>query len=206
MVRLGGQGKEEAGLKAVVPEPKTRFREDIKSLSGEDVARCYQCGKCTAGCPLSFAMDLAPRRVMRSVLLGLKDEVLSSNTIWLCVQCNMCSARCPRQIEVARVMEACRLIFQKEKYRPGDRDTMLFHKLLLESARRWGRLHELDLAANYNLKSGHLTANLELVPGLISKGKLAVFPHRDSGPEVKKIFARVKAARESRKSKAGGKP
>lgn len=192
-------------LKSIIPAPRTDFRERIERLSGENVARCYQCGKCSAGCPVSFAMDLAPRRIMRAVQLGLKDEVLSSTTIWLCVQCNVCSARCPRQIEVARVMEACRLIFHQEKYRPGDRDVMLFHRLLLDSVRRWGRLHELDLAASYNLTSGHLTANLSLVPGLISRGKLSILPHREAGPEVKKIIDRVRAEHRREKTGDGGK-
>jgi len=192
-------------LKSIIPAPHTAFRDQIEKLSGENVARCYQCGKCSAGCPVSFAMDLAPRRIMRAVQLGLKDEVLSSTTIWLCVQCNVCSARCPREIEVARVMEACRLVFQQEKYRAGDRDTMLFHKLLLDSVRRWGRLHELDLAASYNLTSGHLTANMGLVPGLIAKGKLAILPHREAGSEVKKVIARVQAEHKNEKTKAGGK-
>lgn len=192
-------------LKSIVPAPHTAFRNQIEKLSGENVARCYQCGKCSAGCPVSFAMDLAPRRIMRAVQLGLKDEALSSTTIWLCVQCNVCSARCPREIEVARVMEACRLVFQQEKYKAGDRDTMLFHKLLLGSVRRWGRLHELDLAASYNLTSGHLTANVELVPGLIAKGKLAILPHREAGPEVKRVFTRIEAEHKKEKTKAGGK-
>jgi len=191
-------------LKTITPEPRTAFRDRIEEISGENVARCYQCGKCSAGCPVSFAMDLAPRRIMRAVQLGLKDEVLSSTTIWLCVQCNVCSARCPREIEVARVMEACRLVFHQEKYKAGDRDTMLFHKLLLDSVRRWGRLHELDLAASYNLTSGHLTANLELVPGLIARGKLAIFPQCEAGSEVKRVMARVEAVQKKEKSKAGG--
>lgn len=192
-------------LKTIVPAPDTAFRNQIEKLSGENVARCYQCGKCSAGCPVSFAMDLAPRRIMRAVQLGLKDEALSSTTIWLCVQCNVCSARCPREIGVARVMEACRLIFQLEKYKAGDRDTMLFHKLLLDSVRRWGRLHELDLAASYNLTSGHLTANMGLVPGLIAKGKLVILPHHEAAPEVKKVITRVEAEHKKEKIKSGGK-
>ncbi|MCX8127053.1 MAG: heterodisulfide reductase subunit C, partial [Dehalococcoidia bacterium] len=53
--------------KPITPVPHTPFREQVERLSGENVARCYQCGKCSAGCPVAFAMDLAPRRIMRAI-------------------------------------------------------------------------------------------------------------------------------------------
>ncbi len=146
-------------------------------------------------------MDLTPRRVMRAIQLGLKDEVLRSNSIWLCVHCEMCSARCPREIDIAKVMESCRLLFQREKGKAGDKDVELFHRLFLASMMRWGRLHELDLAASYNLLSGHLFAKIGLVPGLLSRGKLAIKPHRAGGDEVRRILKRTEAL----EAKAGGK-
>jgi heterodisulfide reductase subunit C len=170
---------------SVTPVPKSEFRAFIEARSGQNVARCYQCGKCTAGCPVSYAMDLGPRRVMRGIQLGLKDDVLSSKSIWLCVHCQTCSARCPREIEIASVMEACRLAFQLEKGPAGDKDVELFHKLFLDSIGRWGRLSEVDLAGNYNLRSGHLFANMDLVPVMLAKGKLNIMPDRGGAAAVK---------------------
>jgi acyl-CoA synthetase (AMP-forming)/AMP-acid ligase II len=58
---------------------------EIKAISGEDVRACYQCGKCTAGCPVAFAMEMGPHEVIRHTLLGLEEEVLKVNTFWLCI-------------------------------------------------------------------------------------------------------------------------
>jgi heterodisulfide reductase subunit C len=179
---------------AITPVPASAFRLAVEKESGQPVLRCYQCGKCTAGCPVAYKMDLGPRRVMRALQLGLTDEVLRSNSIWLCVQCQMCSGRCPRQIEVARVMEACRLIWHRQKgLKPGDRDVYLFHKLLLDANTTWGRMWEPQLAAFYNLFSGHLLANLELVPGMLSKGKLVLIPERAAMGPLSRLKKQLKA-------------
>ena len=61
------------------------FVEDVRDQTGQDARRCYQCGKCTAGCPIAYAMDFGPQRVMRCIQFDMRREVLSSNTIWLCV-------------------------------------------------------------------------------------------------------------------------
>ncbi len=82
--------------------------EQVTRLSGEDVRLCYQCGKCSAGCPMAFAMDLLPNQVMRGVRLSLSEELLASSTPWLCATCMTCSVRCPRGIDIAAVMEALR--------------------------------------------------------------------------------------------------
>ncbi len=192
----------------VTPFAGSDFLKLVERLSQQKIARCYQCGKCTAGCPVSYAMDLGPRRVMRAIQLGLKDEVLDSSSIWLCVHCQMCSARCPREIDIARVMEACRLAFhdERESHRAGDKDVDLFHRLFLGSTRRWGRLSEVDLAAFYNLRSGHLMANLGMVPGLLARGKLAV-PRREGAAAVGQIMKKTETASRGRagKATAGGK-
>jgi len=145
-------------------------------------------------------MDLGPRQVMRAIQLGLKEEVLASKAIWLCVHCQTCSARCPREIDIARVMEACRLQFQLEKGAAADKDVALFHKLFLEAMGRWGRLSEVDLAANYNFRSGHFFANLGLVPGLLSRGKLSLPKNKGAGV-VKQIVSLSEKA-----SKGGAAP
>ena len=84
------------------------FRDLVKRLSNEDVSRCYQCGKCTAGCPVAMEMDIMPNQVMRLIQIGVKDWVLSSSTIWLCLSCETCSTRCPEDIDLAKVMDTLR--------------------------------------------------------------------------------------------------
>lgn len=86
------------------------FAKKVKEISREDILLCYQCGMCSAGCPIAFAMDLLPNQIIQLVQLGLEAEVAKSKTIWLCASCLTCSVRCPRGLDLAKVMEALRLI------------------------------------------------------------------------------------------------
>ena len=80
------------------------FLEAIDPL--EKLRRCIQCGTCSATCPTAFAMDYSPRQVWRMVQLGLRDEVLNSQTFWLCTTCKACQVRCPRGIDLMETMIA----------------------------------------------------------------------------------------------------
>ena len=86
------------------------FVKKVEEISGQSLLSCYQCGKCSAGCPMSFAMDLLPNGIIRLAQLGLQDDIAKANTIWLCASCTTCSVRCPRGVDLARVMEALRAL------------------------------------------------------------------------------------------------
>ncbi|MBC7263153.1 MAG: 4Fe-4S dicluster domain-containing protein [Chloroflexi bacterium] len=86
------------------------FVRRVAELSGQDLLACYQCGKCSAGCPAAGSMNVLPSQIIRLVQLGLEDEVLQSETIWYCASCLTCVARCPKGVDLARVMEAIRKI------------------------------------------------------------------------------------------------
>lgn len=85
------------------------FVQKVELISGEDLLACNQCGKCSAGCPAAFSMELLPSQVIRLAQLGIED-VLDSETIWVCASCLTCMARCPKGVDLARVMEALRQI------------------------------------------------------------------------------------------------
>ena len=82
----------------------------VIELSEQNLYACYQCGKCSAGCPSVKLMDLMPNQVIRYLQIGKPDKVLQCKTIWICASCYTCSVRCPRGIDLTRVMEAIRLI------------------------------------------------------------------------------------------------
>lgn len=82
----------------------------IEEISGQDLRKCYNCGKCSAGCPAVEEMDILPNQVIRLIQMGCEDEVKNCRTVWLCASCLMCSARCPRGVDLARVMEAVRQV------------------------------------------------------------------------------------------------
>jgi len=86
------------------------FVKKVVEVSGQNLNLCYQCGKCSAGCPMSFAMDLLPNQIMRLVQLGLEEDIANSKTVWLCASCLTCTARCPKGVDLSRVMETLRLL------------------------------------------------------------------------------------------------
>ena len=174
----------------IIPSPQSQFLSIIQSRTGQKVLSCYQCGKCTAGCPTAYVMDIPPRQVMRGLQLGLKDDILDSSTIWLCVSCQTCSVRCPREIDIAKVMEALRLLSLEEGRRPAQREVETFHRVFVSQITRFGRIYELGLGGVYNLVSRHLLANVRFLPALLAKGKLHLLPPRTKGAAQARQIAR----------------
>jgi heterodisulfide reductase subunit C len=93
---------------------RNEFVKKIEELSGEDLSSCYQCGRCSGGCPSSAFMDLIPNQIMRFTQLGMKEEVLNCKTIWLCASCFTCVIRCPKGVDLAKVMEAIRQLVLRQ--------------------------------------------------------------------------------------------
>lgn len=82
---------------------------------GERVLNCFLCGTCTAGCPISeMTDDYNPRSIMRKILAGMKDEVLTDGQIWKCYQCHTCVAHCPQDVRFADIVRALREIAVEE--------------------------------------------------------------------------------------------
>jgi heterodisulfide reductase subunit C len=176
----------------------SRFLDSVERKSGEDIRACYQCGKCTAGCPMVFSMDYSPNQIMRLIQLGLKEEVLSSATIWLCASCTI---RCPRDIDLARVMNTLRLLarYCKEpvKIKYEVMDVPLFNEIFLKSIYKFGRLNDMYLVRNFNLKSGNYFKDMFMGPVMFLKGKLKLRATKVKNiKEIKKIFAKVKELEE----------
>jgi len=82
----------------------------VETLSGQSILACYQCGRCSAGCPVVEEMDIIPSEVIRLLQLGQMDEVLSSKTIWTCASCLQCASRCPKGVEFSNICDALRAI------------------------------------------------------------------------------------------------
>ncbi|MBN2092468.1 4Fe-4S dicluster domain-containing protein [candidate division KSB1 bacterium] len=94
------------------------FVKKVAEISGQNLLACYQCGKCSAGCPSVAEMDILPNQIIRLVQLGLEEQIRNFKTIWLCAACNTCAVRCPRGVDLAKIMEAIRQIVlrQNENY------------------------------------------------------------------------------------------
>lgn len=176
-------------FKADQPIASNALLRAIRDSSGVRVQDCYQCGKCSAGCPVAQFMDLMPRQVMRAIQLGQADLVLRSSTIWLCASCHTCSVRCPMEIDVARVMDGLRHIARAQGIPPAEKNIVLGHTLFLESVKRLGRLYEVGLVAGLNLVTLKPFANVsEVGLPLFVRGKLNLLPSRAGGVDLQRIF------------------
>jgi heterodisulfide reductase subunit C len=84
---------------------------------GERILDCYACGTCSASCPIrAIDEEFNPRRIIRLALLGLKEEVLTSDFIWLCTGCYICQERCPQDVRITDLMMAFRNVATEEGY------------------------------------------------------------------------------------------
>jgi len=172
--------------------PDSRFLRKVEEFSGESVSSCYQCRKCTSGCPVSFAMDIPPDMIMHMIHIGANDIVLGSNTIWICASCETCTTRCPNEIDIAKVMDTLRQICTREGREPRERQVPQFHDAFLRSFKGRGRVFELEMIGRYKLKTGQYTKDMRLGIEMFKKGKLRLFPHRIKGRrEIREIFKKA---------------
>ena len=181
-------------------EPSSSLAERLAAMT--TVSACYQCKKCSAGCPLTFAMDFYPDQVIRLALLGQEDTVLGCRTIWVCSACETCTTRCPNQIDIAGVMDWLKEEALRRGYASPQPAVTRFHQTFLDTVRlAGGRLSEPLLLGLYQLKrggtlaklkSGELGEDLRLAWALARRRRLVPrLPVRLKGARaVKDIFAK----------------
>lgn len=96
------------------------FKSEVKRIpGGERLMMCFQCGTCTADCPIArFSDSYRPRQLLRMAQLGLKARVLSSDQLWLCAVCYTCVDHCPQDVEISGVIRVLRNMAVREGYMP----------------------------------------------------------------------------------------
>ena len=172
------------------------FKSKVEEATGVTVSHCYQCGKCTAGCPLNEEMDIMPNQLLRMLqaeMPGYEEKILRSLSIWLCLACDTCYSRCPQEVLLSKVMDYLRQeSIRQNKVNPKAKDILSFHKAFLNSVKMNGKLHEVGLTIDYKLRSLNLMQDVLLAPSMATKGKLAVFPHQvQNTKEIAKIFKKI---------------
>ena len=171
----------------------------IDALAHTHVRECYQCGKCTAGCPVAERMANPPNQIIRWVQIGQVGRALRGDSIWECVSCQTCSTRCPKSVNCAGVIDALRqLAVERAADAPARRRVVLFQKAFLHNIRRNGRLSELDLVRQFktavffkDLSIPFLLKDALLGPRMFQRGKLHLTGQKVRDRElVDRIFAR----------------
>lgn len=184
----------------LIVHESTKINNSLKSQLEETIgviaSHCYQCGKCTAGCPLNEEMDIMPNQILRMLQLelpGYEDKILGSLSIWLCLACDTCYSRCPQEVKLSQVMDFLRQeSIRQNKVNPKAKDILKFHQSFLETIERNGKLNEVWLTINYKLKTLNLMQDVEHAPSMFLKGKLSIIPDRvQNVREIEKIFKRI---------------
>jgi len=144
---------------------------------GENTAKCYQCKRCTVGCPVAEFGDLHPAQIMRAVQLGDVERAVRARFVWLCTGCQTCSTRCPQGIDVAGVMDELRMVARERGLVRKDAPFANILKLNLDSMKRWGRLYEVELVALDKItRPSALFADLPTSLRIVAKGKVNLVP------------------------------
>ncbi len=171
-------------------------------FAGTSVENCYQCGKCTAGCPLADQMDITPNQLFRLVQLGEVEKAARCGTIWLCVSCFTCTGRCPQSVECVEIIDALREYAAEHDCAPPDlQRVILFQKAFLDNIRRNGRINEVELIGEFktrgflkDLSLPFLMKDALLAPKLMQRGKFHLMGEKSKDRDlVRRIFSRCTA-------------
>jgi heterodisulfide reductase subunit C2 len=178
----------------------TGFARRVAADWQVDLFACYQCGKCSNGCPVTFAMDYLPHQLIRMLQLGLTEDVLESKTFWVCASCETCTTRCPNEIEIAKLMDDLKQEVLARKMIPSEATVAGFHEVFLNNIKKFGRINETVLMGVYQVKSSWsdlkksridfsgLFKNMGLGLNMLKRGRLSLFPRKNLSKEVQGLF------------------
>ena len=155
------------------------IKEVMKIPGGERILDCIQCGSCSGGCPTVFAMDYSPMQIIKMINLGMKQEVLSSSTIWICSACYTCATRCPRNIDFPTLMMSLRNKAIRENL-VKDHAKSNFHKSFFEVVNKYGRMDPTRFMIKFlDIKNiDNIIHNMRLAFRLLKKGKIELRPSK----------------------------
>ena len=182
-------------MRVELRQERNRLARWIQEITGENVNLCYQCRKCSVGCPAAYEMSLKPHEMMRALQLGLEGEVFQSGTIWMCLSCETCNTRCPQDIDIVRVIDGLRELVMSGRvnYFNPHPEIPAMHRLFLKLVQRYGRIYDLGLAFIMNLKMVDPLKDIDMAWPMLMKGKLKLLPHKSGGVnELRRVVSKVR--------------
>jgi heterodisulfide reductase subunit B len=157
----------------ISPVLAQRIQEEL----GQNVYLCYQCVKCSSGCPLGEFLDWQPNQVMRALQLGQEDIALESETPWLCAACQTCTTRCPQGLDIAAIMDFLTRESLERGIKPPVTQVRTFNQAFMREVRIWGRAYEPGLMIEMGLHDpGSLIEDVPLYTRMLRKMKVGFFP------------------------------
>lgn len=175
----------------VTIQPESELAKSVLSESGQNVNACYQCRKCAAGCPISYAMDYQPAQLIHAIRLGMDDLVLNSKTMWLCASCETCTTRCPQGVDVAKVMDAVKITALRRGLKPAIPQVASFYNAALANIKKCGRMYELGMIIGLKMRTFEFFKDAGMGMKMFRKGKLKMIPSLTGAMRTRKIFRRV---------------
>ena len=182
--------------------PQGTVAAKVQEATGASPLACYQCGRCSAGCPQNVPgdMDLSPTHILRLLQLEAafagdaemaeryRKRALESVTPWLCAGCQACSTRCPQGVDIAGIMD----VLRHESLQRGCASTaaparaaQAEHAIMLAMALNQGRIHELSTVVRLKMHTGRLFEDALMGLEMFRKGKLNILPPR--GPDNERL-------------------
>jgi len=165
---------------------------DIEKRANVSLNKCFQCKKCSVGCPVSGHIKESPSEIIRRLQLGAGKELLETPLIWTCLSCETCTARCPNGIDFAAVVDALRTLAVENNCPMPEGNAPLFNKLFLDTVKSYGRTYDLQMIGLHKIRTHNLKQDMDKFPTMLSKGKMAILPPSGANRSLaKKVFKRT---------------
>ncbi len=157
-------------------EINTRLAQRVQEELGQNVYLCYQCIKCTSGCPVAEFFDWQPNQIMRALQLGQEQIALQAQTPWLCAACQTCTTRCPQGLDIAAIMDFLTREALENGISPPVSEVDIFNQAFMREVRLWGRAYELGLMVEMKLRTRDIMGDMDLGIKMIRRNKLPFLP------------------------------
>lgn len=160
-------------ITSINPELARRIQDEL----GQNVYLCYQCVKCSSGCPVAEFFDWQPNQIMRALQLGQEDIALQSETPWLCASCQTCTTRCPQDLDIAGIMEWLTREALERGIKPPVPEVKIFNDAFMREVRIWGRAYEPGMMVEMKLRDpGSMFDDIDLYTRMLKKMKVSFIP------------------------------